>query len=134
MRAGRIEECLLPRFEVFGRKGPNCAESLLSGAWDPRFGDEVALLECLGLSCMMSMMWSRISGGRYGFDVAVSVQNLKPPFLALVHCPSVTFDVYQLAYGQAVAPFGGSAREWVWKGVLDAGGNGDSAFDGTHAK
>ena len=79
-------------------------------------------------------MWSRISGGRYGFDVAVSVQNLKPPFLALVHCPSVTFDVYQLAYGQAVALFGGSAREWVWKGVLDAGGNGDSAFNGTHAE
>ena len=81
---------------------------------------------------MMSMMWSRISGGRYGFDVAVSVQKIKPPFSALAHRPSVTLDVYQPAYDQAVAPFGKSAREWVWQGVLEAGGNGDSVFDGTH--
>ena len=46
MRVGRIGK-RLPRFEVFGRKGPNRAESLLSGAWEPRFGDEVAFLECL---------------------------------------------------------------------------------------
>ena len=47
MRVGRIGERLLPRFEVFGRKSPNCAESLLLGARDPRFGDEIALPECL---------------------------------------------------------------------------------------
>lgn len=65
---------------------------------------------------------------RYGFDIPVSVQKIKRPLLALVHCPSVTFDVYQ----PAVALFGEFTRGWVWKGVFGAGGIGYSAFDGTH--
>ena len=72
-----------------------------------------------GVSCMTSMMWSRISGGRYGFDIKVPVQNLKPPFLALEH----HFDIYRLAYDQAVALFGESVREWIWMEVLEVGGH-----------
>ena len=54
---------------------PYPAEKVLSGAWDPRFGDEEALLECLRFIVYDVDMWSRISGGRYGFGIAVLVRK-----------------------------------------------------------
>ena len=70
-----VGERLLLRFEVFGGKDPCPAEKVLSGAWDPRFGDEEALLECLRFIVYDVEMWSRISGGRYGFGIAVPVRK-----------------------------------------------------------
>ena len=46
-RVGWTGERLLPRFKVFCGKGPYPAKKMFLGAWDPRFGDEAALLECL---------------------------------------------------------------------------------------
>ena len=42
----RTRERLLPRFKVFCGKDPYPAEKIFLGAWSPRFGVEVALLEC----------------------------------------------------------------------------------------
>ena len=45
-RAALSQEHFL-RFKVFCGKDPYPAEKMLLGAWNQRFGDEAALLECL---------------------------------------------------------------------------------------
>ena len=39
----------------------------------------------------------------------------------LLSCYLQRLDVYQLAHDQAVAPFGKSAREWVWMDIFGVG-------------
>ena len=48
-RVGRIWERLLPRFDVFRRRELDLGEEVISGTRNPRFGDEAAIPERLGL-------------------------------------------------------------------------------------